>query len=63
MRALFGRKVSNLFNDQPWITPEDSGVNMIREVRCLIVSNKETGQTLLVNSKGYGYPRYIAVEN
>ena len=103
MKALFGRKVSNLaelkevteeatkqgergqsyivtkevelednefrwfandfFNDQPWITREDGGVNAEREARCIRVINKDTGEKVLVNSEGYSYPRYIAVEN
>ena len=103
MKALFGRKVSNLaglkeiteeamkqgqrgqsyivtkeveledkdfynfandfFNDQPWITVEDGGVTTNREIRCIRVINKETGETLLVNSEGYSYPRYTAIEN
>ena len=103
MKALFGRKVSNLaelkeiteeatkqgqrgqsyivtkevelededfhnfandfFNDQPWITREDGGVNTNREARCIRVINKESGETVLLNSEGYSYPRYTAIEN
>lgn len=103
MKALFGRKVSNLkelkeiteeavkegrqgqsycvtkeieledadfynfardfFNDQPWITEGDDGVNENREVRCIRVINKDTGEKVLVNSEGYSYPRYTAIEN
>lgn len=102
MKALFGRKVSNLaelkeiteeavkqgqrgqsyivtkeveledcefqqfsndfFNDQPWITKEDGGLNENREVRCIRVSNKETEEKVLVNCEGYSYPRYLAIE-
>jgi hypothetical protein len=103
MKAIFGRKVSNLaelkeitegalkqghrgqsycvtkevlledkyfhsfgqdfFNDQPWITKEDGGVNKNREVRCIRVINKYTGEKVLVNNEGYSYPRYTAIEN
>ncbi|MFC0475713.1 DUF6329 domain-containing protein [Robertmurraya beringensis] len=103
MKALFGRKISNLvelkeiteeamkqgqrgqtyivtkeveledndfhnfakdfFNDQPWITEEDGGMNSNREARCIRVINKETCETVLVNSEGYSYPRYTAIEN
>lgn len=103
MKALFGRKVSNLaelkeiteeatkqgqrgqsyivtkevelddtdfhnfandfFNDQPWITDEDGGVNENREVRCIRVINKVTDEKVLVNTEGYSYPRYTAIEN
>lgn len=102
MKALFGRKVSNLaelkeiteeaikqgqrgqnyivtkeveledrdfhsfandfFNDQPWITREDGGVNENREALCIRVTNKDTGEKVLVNSEGYSYPRYTAIE-
>ena len=101
MKALFGRKVSNLeelkelteraitageigetyavtrevrlsdrefrkfaddfFEDQPWITPGDGGVNENRETRCIKVINEETGEGVLVNSEGYSYPRYTAL--
>ena len=103
MKALFGRKVSNLaelkeiteeatkqgqrgqnyivtkeveledtdfhnfandfFNDQPWITDEYGGVNENREVRCIRVINKGTDEKVLVNTEGYSYPRYTAIEN
>ncbi|MFZ3578816.1 hypothetical protein [Virgibacillus sp. DJP39] len=103
MKAIFGRKVSNLaelkeitegalkqgqrgqsycvikevlledndfhnftndfFNDQPWITKEDGGVNQQREVRCIRVINVNTGEKVLVNTEGYTYPRYTAIEN
>ena len=103
MKAIFGRKVSNLaelkeitegalkqgqrgesycvtkevlledndfhsfandfFNDQPWITKEDGGVNQEREVRCIRVINVNTGEKVLVNTEGYTYPRYTAIEN
>lgn len=103
MKALFGRKISNLvelkeiteeamkqgqrgqtyivtkeveledndfhnfakdfFNDQPWITEEDGGVNSNREACCIRVINKDTGEKVLVNSEGYSYPRYTAIEN
>ncbi|MEQ2464740.1 DUF6329 domain-containing protein [Niallia hominis] len=53
---------NDLFNDQPWITREDGGVNTNREARCIRVINKETGETVLVNSEGYSYPRYTAIE-
>lgn len=102
MKAIFGRKVSNLtelkeiteeaskngqrgqsycvtkevlledndfhnfandfFNDQAWITKEDGGVNQQREVRSIGVVNQDTGEKVLVNSEGYTFPRYTAVE-
>lgn len=53
----------DFFNDQPWITNEDGGVNENSEVRCIRVINKYTGEKVLVNNEGYSYPRYIAIEN
>ena len=53
----------DFFNDQPWITEEDGGVNENRDARCIRVINKDTGETVLVNSEGYSYPRYTAIEN
>ena len=102
MRAIFGRKVSDLaelkelteqaiksgqhgqsycvikevlleddefhffaedfFNDQAWITKEDGGVNEQREVRCIRVTNQDTGEKVLVNNEGYNFARYTAIE-
>lgn len=59
----FHNFANNFFNDQPWITREDGGVNTNREARCIRVINKETGETVLVNSEGYSYPRYTAIES
>lgn len=59
----FHNFASDFFNDQPWITREDGGLNENREVRCIRVINKETGETVLVNNEGYSYPRYTAIEN
>lgn len=59
----FHNFAKNFFNDQPWITEEDGGVNSNREARCIRVINKDTGEKILVNSEGYSYPRYTAIEN
>lgn len=53
----------DFFNDQAKITKEDGGVNEQREVRCIRVINEDTGEKVLVNSEGYSYPRYTAIEN
>ncbi|AEE92530.1 conserved protein of unknown function [Tepidanaerobacter acetatoxydans Re1] len=58
----FEQFASDFFQDQPWISPEDGGINEKREVRCIRVINKETGERVLVNSEGYNYPRYTALE-
>ncbi|MEK3988441.1 MULTISPECIES: hypothetical protein [Robertmurraya] len=58
----FHNFANDFFNDQPWITKEDGGVNENREVCCIRVINKDTGEKVLVNSEGYSWPRYTAIE-
>ena len=58
----FDKFAGDFFEDQPWISPEDGGVNKNREIRCIRVINRETGERVLVNSEGYTYPRYTALE-
>lgn len=53
----------DFFNDQPWITKEDGGVNQQGQVRCIRVVNQETGEAILVNNEGYGWPRYTGLES
>ncbi|KGK88028.1 DUF6329 domain-containing protein [Clostridium sp. HMP27] len=48
--------------DQPWITKEDGGNNQKGELRCIRVKNKKTKKSILVDSEGYTYPRYTALE-
>lgn len=103
MRALFGRKISNLkelqeltqaaieagqkgqpytitrevkltdsafreltqdfLEDQEWITREDGGVDQDGKIRCIRVLNIDTDEKILVNTEGYDYPRYTALED
>ncbi|APM39942.1 DUF6329 domain-containing protein [Clostridium kluyveri] len=49
--------------DQPWITKEDGGCNEKGELRCIRVKNTKTKKSILVDSEGYTYPRYTAIEN
>ena len=58
----FLKLASDFFEDQPWISPEDGGVNKNREICCIRVINQETGERVLINSEGYTYPRYTALE-
>jgi hypothetical protein len=58
----YGKFARDFFEDQPWIGLEDGGVNKKREIRCIRVINQETGEKVLVNSEGYTYPRYTALE-
>lgn len=48
--------------DQPWITKEDGGYNSKGELRCIRVKNTKTNKSILVDSEGYTYPRYTAIE-
>lgn len=59
----FHNFTNDFFNDQPWISEDDGGVNEHREVRCIRVLNKGTDEKVLVNTEGYTYPRYTAIEN
>lgn len=52
----------DFFKDQPWITKGDGGMNEAGEVRCIRVVNRVTGETVLVNTEGYEYPRYTGLE-
>ena len=58
----YGKFARDFFEDQSWIGLEDGGVNKKREIRCIRVINQETGERVLVNSEGYTYPRYTALE-
>ena len=49
--------------DQPWITKEDGCFNEKGELRCIRVKNTKTKKSILVDSEGYTYPRYTAIEN
>ncbi|WP_313120166.1 hypothetical protein [Proteiniclasticum ruminis] len=52
----------DFLKDQFWIRSEDGGINMNGEVRCVRVNNMDTDEKVLVNSEGYDYPRYTALE-
>lgn len=58
----FQQFASDFLQDQPWISPEDGGSNKKGEIRCIRVINQETSERVLINSEGYGYPRYTALE-
>ena len=48
--------------DQPWIAKEDGGYNEKGELRCIRVKNTKIKKSILVDSEGYTYPRYTAIE-
>ena len=52
----------DFLKDQPWIRPEDGGISEDREIRCIKVVNKDTGEKVLINPEGYNYPRYTGLE-
>jgi hypothetical protein len=58
----FKQFAEDLLEDQPWIAKEDGGMNQAGEIRCIRVRNTQTGERILVNSEGYDYPRYTAIE-
>lgn len=60
--AEFKKLAEDLLEDQPWIEKGDGGMTPQREFRCIRVQNAMTGERILVNSEGYNYPRYTAVE-
>jgi len=60
--AEFKELTNDLLKDQPWITKEDGGPNEDGELRCIRVINLSTGEKLLINSEGYDFPRYVALE-
>jgi hypothetical protein len=53
----------NFNKDQPWITEEDGGINEKGEFVCIRVKNTRNKNGILVNTEGYTYPRYIAIES
>ena len=58
----FKEFAEDLLEDQPWIGNEDGGMTSAGEIRCIRVRNAQTGERVLVNSEGYDYPRYTAIE-
>jgi ribosomal protein S14 len=60
--AAFREFAEDLQKDQPWIESSDGGPNKNGEVRCIRVINRVTREKVLVNSEGYSYPRYTAIE-
>lgn len=59
----FQEFAKDLLEDQPWIEKGDGGSNQNGEIRCIRVINLQTGERILVNSEGYDYPRYTAIED
>jgi len=53
---------ADLLKDQPWIMSEDGGINDKGEIKCIRVRNVDTGKKILINTEGYDYPRYTALE-
>lgn len=58
----FEEFAKDFFKDQHWITEEDGGGNEKGELRCIRVKNIKTKKSILVDSEGYTYPRYTAIE-
>ena len=58
----FKNFAEDLLEDQPWIGGKDGGMNQAGEIRSIRVRNAQTGERILVNTEGYDYPRYTAIE-
>ena len=58
----FEQFAKELWKDQMWISEEDGGFNEKGELRCIRVKNTKTNKSILVDSEGYTYPRYTAIE-
>lgn len=52
----------DFLNEQPWIDKSDGGSNENGEIRCIRVVNTDTGERVLINSEGYSWCRYTALE-
>ena len=52
----------DFLKDQIWINLEDGGINEKGEIKCVRVKNADTGKKILINTEGYDYPRYTALE-
>ena len=52
---------SDFHNEQSWIESSDSGFYNDTN-KCIRVINQETGESVLVISEGYDYPRYTALD-
>lgn len=58
----FRKFADDLLEDQTWIEKGEGGMTPAGEIRCIRVRNAETDERILVNSEGYDYPRYTAIE-
>ena len=53
---------NDMLADQPWILKSDGGSNDKGELRCIRVINESTGEKVILDSEGYNYARYTAIE-
>jgi hypothetical protein len=58
----FKKFTNDFLEDQPWIEKSDGGCNQNGEIQCIRVISIQTKERILVNSEGYDYPRYTAIE-
>ena len=59
---MFKEFTNDFCKDQPWIKKDDGGCNENGKLRCIRVKNVKSEKSILVNSEGYTYPRYTAIE-
>lgn len=57
----FKKFANDFYEDQEWISEDDGGI-FDDVVQCVRVVNYATNDVVLVNSEGYNYPRYTAIE-
>lgn len=53
---------NDMLADQPWIQKSDGGSNDKGELRCIRVVNETTGEKVIIDSEGYEYARFTALE-
>ena len=61
-QAAFREFAEDFSKEQQWIEENDGGVNNENQVRCIRIINKVTNERILINSEGYSYPIYTAIE-
>lgn len=61
-KVAFRDFVEDFSKIQHWIDSNDGGVSSEFKIRCIRVINMDTGERILVNSEGYNYARYTAIE-
>ena len=59
---VFQVVIDDFLKEQAWISQEDGGTDNDGIIKCIRIINNETDEKVLINSEGYLYSRYIAIE-